>query len=438
MPLLLKSELSIHAQDLKNDRLREVKEIFQAKYDLSDKISSLEGLQKRTQALKNELATLTPDLIRQRFQVTQCYTNYDKKIKASLANGSDESLTINLLLKDKQQCERLDALYRQELRAYSAPKEEELVQLKASIIKMQDDISGARKSIEFEVIKSSEIDEIYINIVSADVLSSLIRTKPGALLKYVLLTLLQLFLELMPILLKLQAGQSPLGRKMALYAYQNRTEMESELNKSKKFRMASNEEFMLYQLEHSMVKKELQVKSQLVESQIEAEKLKQAIETENLQQELNELKHQSSFYSRMKNQFGVKSDFLPKSGVFELFAKSISILENPKLRIVTEKDGPNYFMKVASTSGPIIFTAFIRSGEQFIFPILVGSYTIKFAAGTVWYGTKLLFGQNTQYSQLKLPLIFEIEENQLKGHSVSLRFDISQSPEREEISELDF
>jgi hypothetical protein len=72
----------------------------------------------------------------------------------------------------------------------------------AAITQAQSDIDTAKKDIAQDLEKATVINEAYINVASADVLSSLVLNKPGAFMKYALLTLLQLCLELMPILLK--------------------------------------------------------------------------------------------------------------------------------------------------------------------------------------------------------------------------------------------
>ena len=438
IPLLMKSELTIHAQDLKSDRFKSAKDYYQNKYDLSIKLSKLADLEGRAEVLKNQITALTPNLIRQRNQASKCFVDYDKKIKSSIASGLDEIAATNIAANDKRECERLDVLYRQELRGYINPKEAELLQIKASINQMENDVQISRRNIESELVNSSQIDDLHINIASADVLSSLIRNNPGALLKYFLITLTQLILELMPIFLKSQAGQSPLGHKIALYSYQNKINVQNELNKIKTHRIVSNAEFYMAQYEQSLVDKELNAKSILFDAQLKAEKIKQDLENEKLQQELTELKHRSSFYTRIKDRFADKANLLPQSGFFESFTKPLAMDQNPKLRIIAEAGGSNYFVKVISMNGPVLFTAFIRSGDSFIFPMPIGTHLIKFVSGQNWYGSQLLFGQNTRFFQLKLALTFKIEGNRLLGHSLLLKSDILNSPDREEISELDF
>jgi hypothetical protein len=147
------------------------------------------------------------------------------------------------------------------------------------------------------------INEAYINVASADVLSSLVRNNPGAFIKYALITLLQLCLELMPILLKLQAGQSPLGHRMAIFAYENKTTSLDQVNQSNARRLDSEDQIALAKHDHALVDKERYATRQEYDSMVVRQKLTQDLENEKLRQELEELKRQSSAYLRAQHQF---------------------------------------------------------------------------------------------------------------------------------------
>jgi len=303
MPLFLKSELAIHAQDMKDGRFTEAKERYQAKYELSDKTTGLTKLEDKTTKLRKEISTLTPELVRQRSLVGQCFADYNKKTKTTFAPDLDEHEIINLYAKDKRECERIDGIYHENYRNFVAPKEAELVQMGAAITQAQSDIDTAKKDIAQDLEKATVINEAYINVASADVLSSLVLNKPGAFMKYALLTLLQLCLELMPILLKLQAGQSPLGHRMAIFAYDNRTRSLDQVNQSNARRLDSEDQIALARHEHSLADKERYAARQEYDSLVVKQKLTQDFENEKLRQELEELKRQSSAYLRAQHQF---------------------------------------------------------------------------------------------------------------------------------------
>ena len=303
MPLFLKSELAIHAQDMKDGRFTEAKERYQEKYELADKTAGLISLEDKTAKLRKEISSLTPELVRQRSLVGQCFADYNKKTKTTFAPDLDEHDIISLYAKDKRECERIDGIYRENYRNYVGPKEAELAKMGVAITQAQTDIDAAKKDIAQDLDKATRVNEAYINVASADVLSSLVRNNLGAFMKYALITLLQLCLELMPILLKLQAGQSPLGHRMAIFAYENRTRSLDQVNQSNAKRLDSEDQIALAKHEHALLDKERFAKRQEFDSLVIKQKLMQDLENETLRQELEELKRQSSVYLRAQHQF---------------------------------------------------------------------------------------------------------------------------------------
>lgn len=303
MPLFLKSELAIHAQDMKDGRFKEAKERYQEKYELADKTAGLTNLEANVAKLRKEISTLTPELVRQRGLVGQCFADYSKKTKTTFAPDLDEHEIISLYAKDKRECERIDGIYRENYRNFVGPKEAALAQMGAAITQATIDIDMAKKDLAQDLDKAAKVNEAYINIASADVLSSLVANNPGALMKYALITLLQLCLELMPILLKLQAGQSPLGHRMAVFAHENKTRAIGQVNQSASRRLDVEAQFMLAKHEHALIEKEQFAKRQEFDSQIVKQKITQDLENERLRQELEELKRQSSAYLRAQHQF---------------------------------------------------------------------------------------------------------------------------------------
>jgi hypothetical protein len=303
MPLFLKSELAIHSQDMKDGRFTEAKERYQEKYELADKTTGLTNLENKTARLKKEISALTPELVRQRGQVGQCFADYNKKTKTTFAPDLDEAEIISLYAKDKRECERIDSIYRENYRNYVGPREAELAQMGAAVTQAQNDIDTAKKDIAQDLDKATKVNEAYINIASADVLSSLVRNNPGALMKYALITLLQLCLELMPILLKLQAGQSPLGQRMALFAFENKTKAVGQFNLSTTRRLEAEAQVTLAKHQHTLTDKEQFAKRQEYDSLVVKQKLTQDLENEHLRRELEELKRQSSAYLRAQHQF---------------------------------------------------------------------------------------------------------------------------------------
>ena len=91
------------------------------------------------------------------------------------------------------------------------------------------------------------------------------------------------------------------------------------------------------------------------------------------------------------------------------------------LRIVTAGGSPNYFIKVVDWErGTPILTVFVRSGQTVNVKVPLGSYRLKYASGTEWYGEKHLFGPETAYSRAQDRFDFAVAGSQVSGYTVEL------------------
>ena len=303
MPLLLKSELEIHSQDLKDGRYSQSKEFYQQKYELADKSKALESLDQRIVRLKKELQSLPQDITRKRAAAEKCIQDYRQNVRNTFAPDLDESEILQLYAKDKKECDRLESIYRAAYQAYVTPREAELTKAGEEITTAQVAVETAKASITTDLDKTSAIHEAYINVGSADVLWSLITNNGGAFLKYILLSLLQLCLELMPIFLKIQAGQSQMGHRIALKAFEQKTKILTQMNLSASQRLES--EALLNKARHQQAVslKRQTGEQQKIELQLLYEKLEQELVNERLRKEIDELRRQTSAYARMQGYF---------------------------------------------------------------------------------------------------------------------------------------
>jgi len=110
----------------------------------------------------------------------------------------------------------------------------------------------------------------------------------------------------------------------------------------------------------------------------------------------------------------------PANGVFDLYWTDNSEPRAP-FRVVTPQGSENYFVKlVDAITQRTVMTIFVHGGRAAEVDVPLGSYRMKYAAGRIWYGDKLLFGPDTIYSQAETIMRFRAQGNQLLGHSVEL------------------
>lgn len=267
LPLLLKSELEIHVQDLRDERYDISKERYDNKYELSEKVRGERELNQKITKLKASLANLPQNLVHQKLASEQCFREYKKKINASIGPDVDDEEVTNLYARDKIRCEQLDIAYKESYRLYVAPKQAELVVSEANLRLLERDVTQAQISFKNDLQKADSNNSQFLNASSADVLWSLISHNPGARMKYLMITLVQLILELMPLLLKSLLGRSPLGLEIALRQQQLQDEFEQKQHENALDRIRKNGE--LKEAEHKNA--ELGMHSKIAIQQLENE-----------------------------------------------------------------------------------------------------------------------------------------------------------------------
>ena len=126
----------------------------------------------------------------------------------------------------------------------------------------------------------------------------------------------------------------------------------------------------------------------------------------------------SSKLKYMKDYLELIELSMPNNGAFEVFSNQERIAP---LKINTTA-GSNYLLKLVSIgSNKTVMAIFVRGGDSVTTKVPLGNYTIKYASGNNnWYGSKHLFGKETQYSKADSTFDFKQTYNQISGYTVSL------------------
>lgn len=83
--------------------------------------------------------------------------------------------------------------------------------------------------------------------------------------------------------------------------------------------------------------------------------------------------------------------------------------------------GYHYFVKIVNLSNnQSIGAYFIRSGENIDIKVPLGTYEIRYASGTKWYGLNYLFGPETTYSKADSIFNFTFDGYQYSGYTIEL------------------
>ena len=76
-------------------------------------------------------------------------------------------------------------------------------------------------------------------------------------------------------------------------------------------------------------------------------------------------------------------------------------------------------MKLVETwSGQTVGTVYVLGGTSVEVEVPLGTYTMQYATGAIWYGYKYLFGPETAYAQADETFVFEREQT-AEGWSIS-------------------
>ena len=265
LPLLLKSELEIHVQDLRDERYDTAKDRYNNKYDLPEKIRNERDLTREITQIKGSLTNLPQSLVHQKLAAEQCFRSYKKKANAAMGPEVDDEEVANLYAREKIQCEQMELSYKEAYRLYITPRQAELALKNDTYKHVSADAKQAQSSFKNDLQRSDNNNTQFLNATSSDVLWSLIRNNPGARTKYLMLTLAQLVLELMPLLLKSLLGRSPLGIQIAIRNQELAGDLETTQHR---FRLSK----VIRDAEFSRSQSELDVG--VLGSQITAQKLK--------------------------------------------------------------------------------------------------------------------------------------------------------------------
>lgn len=106
--------------------------------------------------------------------------------------------------------------------------------------------------------------------------------------------------------------------------------------------------------------------------------------------------------------------------------------------------GTNYLIKLVRVDGADSMLIFVRGGETYSTKIPLGTYNIRSAAGSIWYGRKDFFGPSTRFFRLRTKdgkqpnFTFSRQGNMIHGMRFQLKKVLEGNTEEETISRDEF
>lgn len=89
---------------------------------------------------------------------------------------------------------------------------------------------------------------------------------------------------------------------------------------------------------------------------------------------------------------------------------------------IQSQGSSNFLVKLADVNtGSTVMTIFVRGGQDVETLVPLGSYYVKYASGTTWYGYDHLFGDyHTGYSKADEVFNFSVDGDTVRGFSITL------------------
>ncbi len=108
----------------------------------------------------------------------------------------------------------------------------------------------------------------------------------------------------------------------------------------------------------------------------------------------------------------------PDTGLVNRYSKKSRVAP---FTVKTSDDGVDYFVKLVNQeTGDVDYEYYIHEGETLSVEVALGTYTLKYASGEIWYGTEHLFGPDTEYYEGGDDLRFYQSSTTIHGFSVTL------------------
>ena len=94
----------------------------------------------------------------------------------------------------------------------------------------------------------------------------------------------------------------------------------------------------------------------------------------------------------------------------------------PRLAPITIRTrGPyNFFVRLYDQANNIAAEIYIRGGDTFFDKMTLGSYTLRYASGTTWYGRAARFGEGTSYNKTLDVFEFRGTSDGYEGYTIDL------------------
>ncbi|MBK7659633.1 MAG: DUF4407 domain-containing protein [Betaproteobacteria bacterium] len=215
VPLILRPELTAHALKLLEQSERERAARLHDEFDLGGKTEAAKAAAADVERLERAINTLPADIDRRLAAARACWSGLTRQRRELVTAGYTDVEADERLAPMRWRCSRASTAAERDRDNYlarmRAQHETAVVHREQTVHTLADAVDAVKGRSE----RASAIEADAITPLSSTVLWSLLKSEPGALLKWLIFSVVQLELELLPFLLKFQSGQTAIGRRIA-------------------------------------------------------------------------------------------------------------------------------------------------------------------------------------------------------------------------------
>lgn len=215
VPLLLYNELAGHALKMREASELSRNNLLTTQFDTAGKKSEVTHASSEVRQWQEATRTLPPQIQSHIADADRCWQSYNAKRAALIRQGLPRREVKGRLHGEAQRCADQSKAARAERDQYWKDARNQL----DLAIQQQKTATGqlnqAHSLIKEKTEKAAAIEESSYTPTSALVLADLLQKEPAAKIKWVMITAVLMAIELLFLLLKLQAGQTGVGKQIA-------------------------------------------------------------------------------------------------------------------------------------------------------------------------------------------------------------------------------
>lgn len=215
IPLLLGNELNMQALQMQEQSERQRVAQLGSQYQVGTREAQTRQAATEVERLTQAAQTLPADISNQLANARRCWQDYNAGRRNLLNAGVDLREARERMRPKATQCNQMDKTAKAAQAEYFQRTREQLEQARELHAGAQSELHAAQSTVKERVESARVVETASLNARSSAVLWEVLRGNPGALGKWLLITTVLLVCELLPLLYKLQLGQTPPGRRIA-------------------------------------------------------------------------------------------------------------------------------------------------------------------------------------------------------------------------------